>query len=53
MPHLSPMSWFMALTTFWMVLLLLTTSTWWTNIHYFETDGPTYVVAGNLPWLWS
>nr|BDQ43878.1 ATP synthase F0 subunit 8 [Metaphire agrestis] len=53
MPHLSPMSWLLAIITFWTILMLFTTNIWWTNLHTFETG--TLKTSGNKHtfWYWS
>nr|UAJ48163.1 ATP synthase F0 subunit 8 [Metaphire posthuma] len=53
MPHLSPMSWLMAIATFWFTLMLLTSNIWWTNMHTFETDFNKKLSSQQLPWCWS
>nr|QED22594.1 adenosine triphosphate 8 [Amynthas sp. GX201002-04] len=53
MPHLSPMSWLMAIITFWIIMMLFTSNIWWTNLHTFETDSHKKTVAIQLPWSWS
>nr|BDQ44489.1 ATP synthase F0 subunit 8 [Manus koellikeri] len=53
MPHLSPMSWLLAITTFWAIMMLFTTNIWWTNLHMFETGD--LQTSGNkiTSWYWS
>nr|BDQ43579.1 ATP synthase F0 subunit 8 [Amynthas quintanus] len=53
MPHLSPMSWLLAILTFWTVMLLLTSNIWWTNLHTFETGSLQAKGSKHLPWFWS
>nr|BDQ43956.1 ATP synthase F0 subunit 8 [Metaphire hilgendorfi] len=53
MPHLSPMSWLMAIMTFWTILMLFTTNTWWTNLHTFETSALQAEGNKHTPWSWS
>nr|BDQ44437.1 ATP synthase F0 subunit 8 [Amynthas corticis] len=53
MPHLSPMSWLMAIITFWTIMMLLTSNIWWTNLHTFEPDSHKKTVTNQLPWSWS
>nr|QED22585.1 adenosine triphosphate 8 [Amynthas sp. FJ201005-01]QED22631.1 adenosine triphosphate 8 [Amynthas sp. ZJ201522-03]QED22633.1 adenosine triphosphate 8 [Amynthas sp. ZJ201521-01]QED22634.1 adenosine triphosphate 8 [Amynthas sp. HK201601-06]QED22635.1 adenosine triphosphate 8 [Amynthas sp. GD201117-14]QED22649.1 adenosine triphosphate 8 [Amynthas sp. FJ201112-03]QED22652.1 adenosine triphosphate 8 [Amynthas sp. GX201301-02] len=53
MPHLSPMSWLVAIIFFWAILMLFTSNIWWTNLHTFETDSPSKMKGGQLPWCWT
>nr|BDQ43553.1 ATP synthase F0 subunit 8 [Amynthas sp. CS029]BDQ43787.1 ATP synthase F0 subunit 8 [Amynthas sp. CS029] len=53
MPHLSPMSWLLAIMTFWTILMLFTSNIWWTNLHTFETDSLSKVSGFQLPWCWT
>nr|AAL28050.1 ATPase 8 [Terrisswalkerius phalacrus] len=53
MPHLSPMSWLLAIITFWTTMLLFTSNTWWSNLHMFETDSHTYSEKLTNFWQWS
>nr|AMO26959.1 ATP synthase F0 subunit 8 [Amynthas sp. 1 LZ-2016] len=53
MPHLSPMSWLMAIITFWVIMMLFTSNIWWTNLHTFETDSNKKSVVSQIPWSWS
>nr|BDQ43618.1 ATP synthase F0 subunit 8 [Pithemera bicincta]BDQ43943.1 ATP synthase F0 subunit 8 [Pithemera bicincta] len=53
MPHLSPMSWLMAVIMFWLIMLLFTSNLWWTNLHTFETDSPHKMKVSSLPWSWN
>nr|BDQ44255.1 ATP synthase F0 subunit 8 [Amynthas yamade] len=53
MPHLSPMSWLMAILTFWVILMLFTSNIWWTNLHTFETDSPNKIGENQIPWCWT
>nr|BDQ43969.1 ATP synthase F0 subunit 8 [Pheretima iizukai] len=53
MPHLSPMSWFLAIMTFWTILMLFTSNIWWTNLHTFETDSSNKMSNSQLPWCWT
>nr|BDQ44112.1 ATP synthase F0 subunit 8 [Pheretima confusa]BDQ44125.1 ATP synthase F0 subunit 8 [Pheretima confusa] len=53
MPHLSPMSWLMAIITFWTIMMLFTSNIWWTNLHTFETDSHKKPIADLRPWSWN
>nr|QED22642.1 adenosine triphosphate 8 [Amynthas sp. AH201608-01] len=53
MPHLSPMSWIMAIISFWAILMLFTSNIWWTNLHTFETDSSSKMKLSQLPWCWT
>nr|YP_009245124.1 ATP synthase F0 subunit 8 [Amynthas jiriensis]AMR74062.1 ATP synthase F0 subunit 8 [Amynthas jiriensis] len=53
MPHLSPMSWLLAIITFWTILMLFTSNIWWTNLHAFETDTLQYKGNKQTSWPWS
>nr|BDQ43696.1 ATP synthase F0 subunit 8 [Duplodicodrilus schmardae] len=53
MPHLSPMSWLLAIITFWTVLLLLTSNIWWANLHTFEVGSHKSSGSTELPWPWT
>nr|AAL28036.1 ATPase 8 [Terrisswalkerius canaliculatus] len=53
MPHLSPMSWLLAIITTWIIMMLFTSNIWWIGQHMFETksmktNGKTY----SSPWHW-
>nr|YP_009244939.1 ATP synthase F0 subunit 8 [Amynthas pectiniferus]AMO27063.1 ATP synthase F0 subunit 8 [Amynthas pectiniferus] len=52
MPHLSPMSWLLAIIMFWAIMLLFTSNIWWTNLHTFETSSQSKVSGGKQPWCW-
>nr|BDQ44294.1 ATP synthase F0 subunit 8 [Metaphire communissima] len=53
MPHLSPMSWLLAIITFWIIMMLFTTNIWWTNLHTFETGALQTKSNKHAPWSWS
>nr|BDQ44138.1 ATP synthase F0 subunit 8 [Amynthas distichus] len=53
MPHLSPMSWLMAIITFWALMMLFTSNIWWTNLHTFETDSHSKPSADLHAWSWN
>nr|QED22575.1 adenosine triphosphate 8 [Amynthas sp. HN201007-02]QED22629.1 adenosine triphosphate 8 [Amynthas sp. HK201601-13]QED22636.1 adenosine triphosphate 8 [Amynthas sp. ZJ201519-02] len=53
MPHLSPMSWLLAIITFWTIMMLFTSNIWWTNLHTFEADTSSTLKSGQLPWCWT
>nr|AMO26920.1 ATP synthase F0 subunit 8 [Amynthas sp. 2 JS-2012] len=53
MPHLSPMSWLLAIITFWAIMMLFTSNIWWTNQHMFETSSTTKMKSCQTPWPWS
>uniref|UniRef100_A0AAU7YPC7 ATP synthase F0 subunit 8 n=1 Tax=Amynthas bubonis TaxID=3229772 RepID=A0AAU7YPC7_9ANNE len=53
MPHLSPMSWLMAISTFWIILMLFTSNIWWTNLHTFEANIPQTSSKKNIAWPWT
>nr|AMO27011.1 ATP synthase F0 subunit 8 [Amynthas sp. 2 LZ-2016] len=53
MPHLSPMSWLMAIITFWIIMMLFTSNIWWTNLHIFETDSHKKSTSSQLMWTWN
>nr|YP_009020899.1 ATP synthase F0 subunit 8 [Metaphire vulgaris]AHM23781.1 ATP synthase F0 subunit 8 [Metaphire vulgaris] len=53
MPHLSPMSWLLAIITFWTILMLFTSNIWWTNLHTFETDFRTKSKMNQVSWNWA
>nr|YP_009244861.1 ATP synthase F0 subunit 8 [Amynthas hupeiensis]AMO26946.1 ATP synthase F0 subunit 8 [Amynthas hupeiensis]BDQ43722.1 ATP synthase F0 subunit 8 [Amynthas hupeiensis]BDQ43735.1 ATP synthase F0 subunit 8 [Amynthas hupeiensis] len=53
MPHLSPMSWVLAIITFWFIMLMFTSNIWWTNLHTFEADLASVKKGDQLPWCWT
>nr|BDQ44216.1 ATP synthase F0 subunit 8 [Polypheretima elongata] len=53
MPHLSPMSWLMAIITFWLVMLLFTSNMWWTSSHTFEAKSPNKISGLQGAWFWN
>nr|BDQ44242.1 ATP synthase F0 subunit 8 [Amynthas glaucus] len=53
MPHLSPMSWVLAIMAFWSILMLFTSNIWWSNLHTFETNTTNTVSGSQLPWHWT
>nr|QED22577.1 adenosine triphosphate 8 [Amynthas sp. YN201006-04] len=53
MPHLSPMSWLLAIITLWTIMMLFTSNIWWTNLHMFEADTSSTLKSGQLPWCWT
>nr|BDQ44203.1 ATP synthase F0 subunit 8 [Metaphire riukiuensis] len=53
MPHLSPMSWLMAIVAFWLVMVTFTSNIWWANLHTFETNIPNKMKYIQLTWNWT
>nr|BDQ44060.1 ATP synthase F0 subunit 8 [Pheretima silvatica] len=53
MPHLSPMSWLLAILTFWIIMMLFTSNIWWTNLHMFETNTLQTSENKHISWSWS
>nr|AAL28032.1 ATPase 8 [Terrisswalkerius erici] len=53
MPHLSPMSWMLAIITFWTIMMMFSSNTWWSNLHTFETDSSINLGSTEKQWQWS
>nr|AAL28038.1 ATPase 8 [Terrisswalkerius millamilla] len=52
MPHLSPMSWLLAATTFWTTMMLFTSNMWWSNNHMFKTGDNPLKTSKLMTWEW-
>nr|YP_010481489.1 ATP synthase F0 subunit 8 [Eisenia nordenskioldi]UIX22954.1 ATP synthase F0 subunit 8 [Eisenia nordenskioldi]UIX22967.1 ATP synthase F0 subunit 8 [Eisenia nordenskioldi] len=53
MPHLSPMSWIMAIFMLWTTLSIMTSTFWWAKHHSFFTTAnhTTSTPEGSWKWL--
>nr|YP_010183537.1 ATP synthase F0 subunit 8 [Drawida gisti]QVG61466.1 ATP synthase subunit 8 [Drawida gisti] len=52
MPHLSPMSWVIALFSFWLLLMIFISSMWWSAIPSFSSINIYSSHESNLNWKW-
>nr|AAL28030.1 ATPase 8 [Fletcherodrilus unicus] len=53
MPHLSPMSWILAIITTWSIMMLFTSGMWWSNQHLFKAASHSHLGATMLQWQWN
>nr|QGZ09961.1 ATP synthase F0 subunit 8 [Eisenia nana] len=53
MPHLSPMSWIIAISSFWFSLTILTSTLWWSNHHSFYSTSKYDSSSMENLWKWS
>nr|AAL28028.1 ATPase 8 [Fletcherodrilus sigillatus] len=53
MPHLSPMSWMMAILSTWSIMMLFTSNIWWSNQHIFKTTSHKMHNNMKTSWQWS
>nr|WCS91618.1 ATP synthase F0 subunit 8 [Eisenia nordenskioldi pallida] len=52
MPHLSPMSWILAILMFWMTLSILASTLWWTNHLSFSSKSNFSTSSTQSSWSW-
>nr|QGZ10012.1 ATP synthase F0 subunit 8 [Eisenia nordenskioldi nordenskioldi] len=52
MPHLSPMSWIFAISTFWAALTMLASTLWWTKNHSFSSTLKNTSPTLDNSWKW-
>nr|QGZ09974.1 ATP synthase F0 subunit 8 [Eisenia nordenskioldi pallida] len=52
MPHLSPMSWILAITMFWTALSILASTLWWTKHLSFSSSSSYSSSALKSSWTW-
>nr|YP_009744332.1 ATP synthase F0 subunit 8 [Aporrectodea rosea]QIE13187.1 ATP synthase F0 subunit 8 [Aporrectodea rosea] len=53
MPHLSPMSWILAIVSFWMSISVLASTFWWTENHSFLSKTKYNISSTEFSWKWS
>nr|BDQ43982.1 ATP synthase F0 subunit 8 [Pheretima okutamaensis] len=53
MPHLSPMSWLLAILAFWTIIMLFISNIWWISTHTFETGTMQTSSNKHSIWHWS
>nr|QGZ09935.1 ATP synthase F0 subunit 8 [Eisenia nordenskioldi nordenskioldi] len=52
MPHLSPMSWLLAIPLFWLSLSILISTLWWSKHHSFSSSSSHTSSISQSSWKW-
>nr|AMQ12968.1 ATP synthase subunit 8 [Mesenchytraeus cf. pedatus SL-2017] len=52
MPHLSPMNWLLAISSFWLIISIIMSENWWSQPNTFKCPKLTSKASSSISWKW-